>query len=32
MYEQGCSIARLARLCHCSESTIRRHLSLKQHK
>lgn len=32
MYDQGCSIARLARLCHCSESTIRRHLNLKKHK
>lgn len=29
LYEKGESIASLSRKCHCSESTIRRHLELK---
>ena len=32
MYEQGESISFLARLCHCSETTIRRHLKLDKRK
>ena len=29
LYQDGESIASLSRKCHCSESTIRRHLGLK---